>query len=264
VILQGAVPPKLADRAARDLDRAYAGGFPELKFECPALAPGHTYWHAALNAHAAKALDLHHFSKPVRDLMFARPIAAFLGLLCDSKLLASQSLTFLRGSAQDGHQDSAYVAYTIPRQFAASWIALEDVTIGAGELFYYDGSHKFPDFLYGGRHKSVFEAERLGPRDRLDHEIPAHVESLANRARDLGLQKSVFAARKGDVLIWHADLVHGGNPISRDVTRKSVVTHYCPKRLAPLFAERIPTRLWTHDGHFYTTSHYEPLGCNAP
>ena len=34
--------------------------------------------------------------------------------------------------------------------------------MGAGELFYYPGSHRFPDFLYGGRYKSIVEAARCG------------------------------------------------------------------------------------------------------
>jgi hypothetical protein len=50
--------------------------------------------------------------------------------------------------------------------------------------------------------------------------------------------------------------VHGGNPISRETTRKSIVTHYCPKHLTPLFAEQIPLKLWNHNGHRYTAGHY--------
>jgi ectoine hydroxylase-related dioxygenase (phytanoyl-CoA dioxygenase family) len=189
--------------------------------------------------------------------MFAPKITAFLGLIFESASFASQSLGFLRGSAQEGHQDSAYVVYTLPRQFAASWIALEDVTIGAGELFYYPGSHRFPEFLFGGAYKSVSEARRMGtPEPILDAEIRAHVAMLETRARKLGLQKEVFAARAGDALIWHSDLVHGGNPVSSEVTRKSFVTHYCPRFAAPVFAEHSPTKLVEHEGHLTTTSHY--------
>jgi ectoine hydroxylase-related dioxygenase (phytanoyl-CoA dioxygenase family) len=81
------------------------------------------------------------------------------------------------------------------------------------------------------------------------------------RAEQHGIPKAPFAARKGDVLVWHADLVHGGNPVSRATTRKSIVTHYCPKHLSPLFSEHLRTRLWEYKGHRYTTSHYgnEPL-----
>ena len=260
VILENAIPSALADKAALDLDRAYAGGFPELKFECHAIAPDHIHWRPEINPQPAKALDIHHFSPAVRDQMFADAIAEFLGLIFESKALASQTLGFLRGSAQEGHQDSAYVVYTIPRQFAATWTALEDVTIGAGELFYYPGSHRFEDFLYRDHYKSVYDAYRMSgevPRAQIDH----HIRSLEERAAQRGIPKMPFAAKKGDVLVWHADLVHGGNPVSRVSTRKSIVTHYCPKHLAPLFCEHVHTRLWDYGGHRYTTRHYssEPL-----
>ncbi len=253
VILPGAVPPRLVERARKDLDRAYAGGYANLVFECGALGQGHLPWSAALGALPSKALDLHYFSKAMRELMFAPAITAFLALLFESRAFASQSLAYLRGSALDPHQDSAYVAYSIARRFAASWVALEDVTPKAGELFYYEGSHRVADYVYGGRHKSVSEAMRLGAGGDLGREIPGHVELLRERMELGAFARRVFAAKAGDALIWHADLVHGGSPISPDATRKSVVTHYCPKRLAPLFAERVGTPLFEHQGHYVTT-----------
>jgi hypothetical protein len=256
VILESAISPELVDRACADLDKAYAGGFPDLLFECHDVAGNHIRWQPEINPFPAKALDIHHFSPAVRDLIFAPSVAAFLGLIFQSKAFASQTLAFLRGSAQSGHQDSAYVPYTSPRQFAATWIALEDVTIGAGELFYYEGSHRLEDFLFLGRFKSVPEAARSGAAENLQSQIDAHLVSLEERAKARELKKLQFAAKKGDVLFWHADLVHGGNPVSQSVTRKSIVTHYCPKRLAPLFAERTPVRLFHHDGHLYTSQQY--------
>jgi ectoine hydroxylase-related dioxygenase (phytanoyl-CoA dioxygenase family) len=91
--------------------------------------------------------------------------------------------------------------------------------------------------------------------------VERHVRSLEERAVQRGIPKMPFAAKKGDVLVWHADLVHGGNPVSRVTTRKSIVTHYCPKHLSPLFAEHLRTRQWDHAGHRYTSGHYssEPL-----
>lgn len=261
VILEKAIPSPLVDKAALDLDRAYAGGFPDLKFECHAVAPDHIHWQPEINPHPAKALDIHHFSPAVRDLMFADAIAEFLGVIFESKAFASQTLGFLRGSAQEGHQDSAYVPYTIPRQFAATWIALEDVTISAGELFYYPGSHRFEDFVYKDQFKSVHEAQRVTGERLTRQQIEHHIRSLEERAAQRGIAKMQFAAKKGDVLVWHADLVHGGNPVSRVTTRKSIVTHYCPKHLSPLFSEHLRTQVWEHSGHRYTSSYYtsEPL-----
>jgi ectoine hydroxylase-related dioxygenase (phytanoyl-CoA dioxygenase family) len=256
VILERAIPASIIDAAARDLDRAYAGCFPDLKFECHAVAPGHIAWRREINPHPAKALDIHHVSPAIRNLIFADRIAEFLGLIFEAKTLVSQTLGFLRGSAQEGHQDSAYVVYSIPRQFAATWIALEDVTIGAGELFYYPGSHRFEDFIYHDHYKSVSEAQRMTGDHAMREAVERHVRSLEERAVQNDIPKVPFAAKKGDVFVWHADLVHGGNPVSRVVTRKSIVTHYCPKHLTPLFSENTPTKLWDHKGHRFTTSHY--------
>jgi phytanoyl-CoA hydroxylase len=127
---------------------------------------------------------------------------------------------------------------------------------------YYPGSHRFEDYLYHDGCKSVSDAERLTDDQDMRARIKHHVHSLKEQAAQRGIEKAAFAAKKGDVLIWHADLVHGGNPVSRITTRKSVVTHYCPKHLMPLFFERMDApRIWNHDGHRYTTSHYltDPL-----
>ena len=52
-----------------------------------------------------------------------------------------------------------------------------------------------------------------------------------------------FRPKKGDVLLWHADLVHGGAPRERaELTRQSLVTHYCPVNVDPEFLERAPDR----------------------
>jgi phytanoyl-CoA hydroxylase len=255
VVLEGAIPPALVDSVAKDLDSAYAGGMPDVRFECHKVGPDLVSWEPEIIEHAAKVIDMHHFSPAARELMFAEPISDFLGLIFESKAFASQSLGFMRGSGQEGHQDSAYVPFTIPRQFAATWVALEDVTIGAGELFYYPGSHRSADFLYGGRFKSIVEAERCGYTvDRA--EVERHVVKLRQRAKQTGLDKKVLEAKKGDVLVWHADLVHGGNPVSSNTTRKSFVTHYCPKRTSPLFSEHMSIDLYDHKGHIFTSQHY--------
>jgi ectoine hydroxylase-related dioxygenase (phytanoyl-CoA dioxygenase family) len=44
-----------------------------------------------------------------------------------------------------------------------------------------------------------------------------------------GLKTEKFMAKKGDVLIWHADLMHGGARIQDPrQTRKSLVAHFMP------------------------------------
>lgn len=95
-----------------------------------------------------------------------------------------------------------------------------------------------------------------GDKDEVHAQARRHVQSLQGLAEQFGLVRQVFAAKQGDVLIWHSDLIHGGNKVSNEITRKSIVTHYCPKHVIPLFSEQHRVRFDDHDGHLYTSSHY--------
>jgi ectoine hydroxylase-related dioxygenase (phytanoyl-CoA dioxygenase family) len=103
----------------------------------------------------------------------------------------------------------------------AVWIALEDTNNDNGPLFYYPGSHRLP-YMLNEDFNEGSTGLRLGRKDYTDYED--RIETLI---REKQLTQEVFLARKGDVLIWHANLIHGGMPV-RDpaLTRKSMVIHY--------------------------------------
>jgi ectoine hydroxylase-related dioxygenase (phytanoyl-CoA dioxygenase family) len=68
-------------------------------------------------------------------------------------------------------------------------------------------------------------ALKLGRNDYSDYEDV--VEEIIRKNH---LEKKVFLAKKGDVFIWHANLIHGGMPIiDHSLTRKSMVIHYYAK-----------------------------------
>jgi len=257
VVLQNAIPEKILAAAEEALDDAYHGKIPGLRYAIHGISEN-CDWDAAALTSPAKALDLHWVSPAVRDLVFSDPLLEFMHLVFERRALASQTLGFWRGSAQSGHQDSAYVNYSLPLQFTASWIALEDVKEGAGELFYYVGSHRMPEFLYGGDFKGAEVAKHVRPGIDLSQDYPRHIELIKRQAEGLGLKKERFLARRGDVLFWNADLAHGGSPISGDFTRKSIVTHYCPKDVVPAYFENAQNReLRSYDGKaFYSASNY--------
>lgn len=255
-VLPSVVPTEILDRAEEALEAAYHGHYPDLMFVCPTISKGTLSWDPRLIDQPTKALDMHWMSQEVRDLGFHPSFVRFLNILFEQPALASQSLGFYRGSAQPMHQDSAYVAYSLPQHFAAAWIALEDVKAGGGELMYFPESHrKLPEFLYGGKYKSVVEAERMRINKQMvaqdDNRHAAEIESEAAR---LGLRRELFMAKRGDVLIWHSDLAHGGSEISHKDSRKSFVFHYCPKDVAPLFMEYGSRELRIHDSRMYYTS----------
>ena len=57
-------------------------------------------------------------------------------------------------------------------------------------------------------------------------QYPRYVELWRQLARHQGLEKKIFKAKKGQALIWAANLLHGGEvAVAPERTRKSQVTH---------------------------------------
>lgn len=183
-----------------------------------------------------KVLDTGMLMPHGQDLCFAPNVTNFLEAIFEEKALAFQTLHFEVGSTQAVHQDSAYVVVRRePLKFIASWIALQDVQPGSGELIYYAGGHRIGETSYDGGSSKHWDPKRDGhpPHD-------AHLRYLREESARRGFPEQRFLPRKGDVLFWHADLPHGGGKITvPGVQRRSLVTHYCPKSLAPHYIDFI-------------------------
>ncbi|GAA4020621.1 hypothetical protein GCM10022409_00100 [Hymenobacter glaciei] len=144
-----------------------------------------------------------------------------VSLLLGHEATLFQSINFLTGSQQRTHSDSIHMSTFPLGGMAAAWVALEDITLDNGPLHYYPGSHKLPYYLNADYHNEGSEW-LIGDKDYAEYE-----RFIAGRVAELGLQRQVFLARKGDVFIWHANLMHGGEPhLNPAQTRKSMVFHY--------------------------------------
>jgi hypothetical protein len=147
--------------------------------------------------------------EPVRRLAISAPILEFLETLYGRRPVPFQTLNFLRGSQQHTHSDS-YHFHSYPKHFMCGvWVAFEDVDDENGPLNYYPGSHRLPDY------------EFLCPsREEVLHQ---YVDELIPR---VGLKKELGYLKRGQALIWAANLLHGGEPVlNPERTRKSQVTH---------------------------------------
>jgi len=141
--------------------------------------------------------------------------------LLNKNVVPFQTINFIEGSGQKAHSDSIHMTTYPLGYLIAAWIALEDVTLENGPLFYYPGSHKLP-FLLNGDYNSASSMLALGNKTYGDYE-----DALQAVIEKGDFAKKYFLAKKGDVLIWHANLVHGGAPIiDKASTRKSMVIHY--------------------------------------
>ncbi len=166
---------------------------------------------------ASRIQDGFRFSDTVKDLACDPRITDLLTKLYGRQAFAFQTLNFEYGSQQAAHSDAVHFHSAPERFMCGVWIALEDVTLDAGPLLYYPGSHKLP----------IYDSRQLGftPSDATQQTV---YEPMWNKLVEVnGLRKKVFTAKAGDALIWTANLLHGGEPIIRpDATRWSQVTHY--------------------------------------
>lgn len=258
VIFEQAVAHHHIDAYLHDLQNAAKAPGPMLASVLAArpddkdVVPFHT---ADLKAPLTKLLDTYALLPTARSVIFSDPITRFLKVVFEDDLLAFQGLHFEKGSTQAIHQDTAYVVLEDPMKLCASWVALEDVKAGSGELIYYPGSHRLPDWLYSGEFKH-FNSTRDPHAEHL-----AHLQALHDRSKERGLSLESFLPKKGDVLIWSSDLAHGGSQIQDpDSTRRSLVTHYTSVATRPYYFRFIEESrrkvVPVSPGCSYTTMYY--------
>lgn len=147
----------------------------------------------------------------------------WLRLLFEREPKVLQTITSHKGSQQPEHSDSIHMTTYPLGYLAAAWIAFEDIHPDSGPLVYYPGSHRWPYLFSHDVAISEDEFQREGYRTYQAKYEPKIRELIAEH----GVPPAYFLARRGDVLIWHANLVHGGSPRHNLAhSRRAMVTHY--------------------------------------
>jgi phytanoyl-CoA hydroxylase len=204
-----------------------------------------------------RAVDTHVHYPEARALLAAPVIVNRLTEVLGAPPLFFQTLVFEMGSEQGLHQDTSFVVVDDPMAMVGVWIALEDVRPGSGELRYVPKSHTLApyEFAPGRRH---YDSSIDPPAKH--HEYYPLIE---RRCADAGLIEERFFPKMGDVLIWSADLVHGGAPIlDPRLTRRSLVAHACPVIANPHFFSYLPgnrTIVGLNGGSAFYASQYHVL-----
>jgi hypothetical protein len=167
-----------------------------------------------------------HHSDHLRGFGEDPTLLSILDMLLGRDVRLFQSINFYHGSEQKTHSDSIHMT-TFPLGYMiACWVALEDIGPDQGPLHYYPGSHKLP-YLLNESYQNEGNSWLIGDKRYTEYE-----HALAAYIAGQQLRKETFHARKGDVLIWHANLLHGGDPHhNKDLTRKSMVFHYYAKNV---------------------------------
>jgi hypothetical protein len=172
--------------------------------------------------------ELHSVSETALRLYLDRQIHRYASLILGDTAVANQSLYFEFGSQQALHRDSVVVPTPEFGRLVAAWIALEDIAPESGPLAYVPGSQKLPFFeLRPGEH--VYD-----PSKHTAAEVEAARAFYDGELERSKLPVRHFTAQRGEVLIWHSALTHGGaQPTDPNRTRKSFVVHFSTLRGQP-------------------------------
>lgn len=185
---------------------------------------------ADFNDQYVRICQIHWVSRAAAQIMLIPEVAQFISIVFQQPAAVLQSLTFLKGSQQPIHIDYPYVRAQRKLAFMlASWIPLEDVHPDAGPLVYYPGGHR-PEIsgFFEWNPGSIVQDERSV---KTPYDFAAH---LTGRMKQHGIVPVTFLPSKGDVLLWHGNLPHGGGAVCNSgLTRRSLVTHYTSQDCLP-------------------------------
>lgn len=202
LVLKNYLHPETADAINKEIEALMKNG--TLKFR-----------------YGGKLMFAIHHSELIRSIGNNRELLEFLSVLLDGEAKLFQSINFINGSQQKTHSDSIHMTTYPLGGLLGVWIALEDTDEENGALHYIPGSHTLPYFL-----NSDYDNEgsflKIGKKSYKEYE-----QFLEAKVKELGLKKEIFRAGKGDLLVWHANILHGGEPhTDKTRTRKSLVYHY--------------------------------------
>ncbi len=164
-------------------------------------------------------------SPALRDLALHHPLMDVLENLIGEPMGLHLNLTWWRSTERGWHQDDYLNPPTVNGWYAAVWMALADIHPDSGPFEFIRGSHRWPLL----RRNLVLDA--LG-EDGSDPDWPWRSEALLDplfeaKIEEEGHVRERFLAKRGDVLIWHARLLHrGSRPHVPGMERRSLISHY--------------------------------------
>lgn len=169
-----------------------------------------------------KIMFSHRNARSVKKLGYDIRLLDILEGLLDGKPELYQSINFPNfGSEQRMHSDSIHLTTYPKGGMVGVWVALEKIDNNNGPISYFPGSHKL-DYAMNEAYDNEGDFWRIGDKDYIAYE-----DMIEESVKDKSFEKKIFLAEPGDVLIWHANLLHAGEPqLDKSRTRKSLVMHY--------------------------------------
>nr|WP_259069998.1 phytanoyl-CoA dioxygenase family protein [Mucilaginibacter sp. X4EP1]MCS3815166.1 ectoine hydroxylase-related dioxygenase (phytanoyl-CoA dioxygenase family) [Mucilaginibacter sp. X4EP1] len=203
VVLKNVLPQSLLDEAREDAEaKAFNPDFP-----------------IKTTRDNTRIQDFWKVSAAVRELACYPKVLETLELLYEREAIPFQTLNFRFGTQQRAHSDTIHFSSLPARFMCGVWVALEDITEENGPVFYYPGSQRLPEYNFSYIRNTS---------ETTSYNNYAEYEDFIEKIVEVNqLEKKKFLAKKGDLLIWSSNIIHGGSPVTKEgSTRWSQVTHY--------------------------------------
>lgn len=181
-----------------------------------------THADAAGWAHATPYLEV----PEIRDLCLYPPLVAKLQELIGEPMGLHLNLTGWISTERDWHQDDYLNPPEVNGNYIAVWTALDQIQPDAGPFEFVPGSHRWPII----RQRKVLAL--LGYQDESDRFWPEQSERILTPFFEREIKRrhapvERFLGGRGDVLLWHARLLHRGSlPLRAGAERRSMIAHY--------------------------------------
>lgn len=165
-----------------------------------------------------------HFQVPrLKELTHDPRLIRLMSVLLGIKAIPFQTITGHAGSQQGAHSDSIHMTTYPMGYLTAVWIAFEDIHEDSGPLEYYPKSHSLPYMLSSDLINEPIDINYKRQSWYSDVYEKATIELVQKHK----LEQKFFVCKKGDILIWHANLIHGGSKRKNmNLSRKAMVGHY--------------------------------------
>jgi len=138
------------------------------------------------------------------------------------------SLYYESGSQQDLHRDTPYFWTEPGWRYFGVWTAFEDTDETNGALMVVRGGHLLPEPDRRAIRERFFPAGTAFDPLSMDT-WEAYQAAVKQACHAAGLKTELVPVQKGDTIIWHPSLPHGGAPITDPArTRHSMVMHVVP------------------------------------
>lgn len=163
--------------------------------------------------------------RELRDIALYERLTFILDRLLGETMALHLNLTGWRSTTRQWHQDQYLNPPCVGNFYAATWVALDDISPDAGPFEFVRGSHRWP---------AIDQAKMLAAmgEDGTDPDWPWRSETILGPLFDAEIEArggkvEQFMAQRGDVLIWHPNLCHRGSaPNNPALERRALISHY--------------------------------------